>query len=152
MSYVTTQPQLMAAATDNLSWIRSAIAKANAAVAGPTTGLTAAAADEGSAGVSNLFSEFGQDYQGLIRQADAFHSAFTQALAAGANAYSQAEAAAVLLVGGAAAGTGAATAAAQTPLLNTVYSLIIGGSGTPIPSTAYVDSVFRYVQNTFNNA
>jgi hypothetical protein len=152
MSYVTTQPQLMAAATDNLSWIRSAIAEANAAVAGPTTGLTAAAADEVSTAISNLFSEFGQDYQGLIRQADAFHSAFTQALAAGANAYSQAEAAAVSLVGGAAAGTGAATAAPQTPLLNTVYSLIIGGSGTPIPSTAYVDSVFRYVQKTFSNA
>ena len=119
MSYVTTQPQLMAAATDNLSWIRSAIAEANAAVAGPTTGLTAAAADEVSTAVSNLFSEFGQDYQGLIRQADAFHSAFTQALAAGANAYSQAEAAAVSLLGGAAAGTGAATAARRPCSLDT---------------------------------
>ncbi|OBI84778.1 PE family protein [Mycobacterium asiaticum] len=151
MSFLTTQPQFLTAAAENLAGIQASLAQANAAVAGPTTGVAAAAADEVSIAISNLFGQFGQDYQALLQHANAFHTAFTQALTSGANAYAQAETTAqAMLMGGAT--TAAAPAAAQTSLQGTIYSLIIGGSGTPIPSQTYVDKVFNYVQQTFPSA
>lgn len=148
MSYLATQPQLMTAAAENLAGIQSAIAEASSAVAGPTTGLAAAAADEVSAAISNLFGAFGQDYQALIRQTEAYQSAFIQALNAGANAYSQAEAAAMSMLGGGPAGV----APAQTALLGTQFGWFIGGSGNPIPSQTYVSQVLRYVNEAFSVA
>jgi PE-PPE domain/PE family len=139
----------MTAAAENLAGIRGSIAEASAAVAAPTTGLAAAAADEVSAAVSNLFGAFGQDYQALIQQADAYHNAFAQAVTASANAYGSAEAAAASLLGiGAAAGP--AGPSAQTSLQGITSGIIIGGSGTPIPSATYVSQVLRYVNQAFS--
>lgn len=149
MSYLATQPQLMTAAAENLAGIQSSLAEANAAAAGPTTAVAAAAADEVSAAISNLFGTFGQDYQALIREAEAFHNSFAQTLTAGANTYAQAEAAAASALGvGAAAGP--AGPSAQTALTGTQFGLIIGGSGTPIPSATYVNQVLQYVNRAFN--
>ncbi|GAB2995587.1 PE-PPE domain-containing protein [Mycobacterium bourgelatii] len=145
MSFLATQPQLMTLAAENLAGIQTAIAEASATAAGPTTGLVAAAADEVSAAISNLFGAFGQEYQGLVQQAEAYHSAFVQALTAGANAYTQAEAASQQLL----AGASGAAAPAQTALLGDTFAWIIGGSGTPIPSATYVDQVLRYVREAF---
>lgn len=145
MSFLATQPQPMTLAAENLAGIQTAIAEASATAAGPTTGLVAAAADEVSAAISNLFGAFGQEYQGLVRQAEAYHSAFVQALTAGANAYTQAEAASQQLL----AGASGAAAPAQTALLGDTFAWIIGGSGTPIPSATYVDQVLRYVREAF---
>jgi hypothetical protein len=49
MTNLLTEPQLITTAAANVTEIRSAIAAAKAAAAGPTTGMAAAAADEVSA-------------------------------------------------------------------------------------------------------
>ena len=49
MSFVTTHPEMMTAAALDLQGIGSEMAASNAAVAGPTTGVVPAAADEVSA-------------------------------------------------------------------------------------------------------
>lgn len=146
MSYVTTQPDMITAAAENLAGIQTAIADATAAAAGPTTGLAAAAADEVSTAISELFGAFGHDYQALIQEAEAYHSAFVQALAVGANAYARAEAAAQSLLG---IGTAAGAPSAQATLQGTTLGWMIGGSGTPIPSQTYVNEVLRYVNEAF---
>ena len=92
MTGLTTQPQLLTAAAADASEIRSAIGAANAAAAGPTTTLVAAAEDEVSAIAARFFGAYGQEYQALLHQAAAFHDQFVAALAAAGNAYAQAEA------------------------------------------------------------
>ncbi|MHA7653306.1 PE-PPE domain-containing protein [Mycobacterium sp. ML4] len=196
MSYLTTQPQLMSAAAENLAGIRASLAEASAAAAGPTTGLAAAAADEISAAAAQLFGAFGQEYQQVIGQATVFHEEFNRALGAASLAYVEAEVAnAAQVLGGAGGGFGAAASPIEAllapvlaplqPLLSPVQSLLaplqslfgapatptgggtpvsglptptrtyelglfMTGSGTPIPSLAYMDSVRPWVTAGFN--
>jgi len=49
---------------------RSALGAANAAAAGPTTGLVAAAQDEVSAPTAALFGGYGQEYQAVAQAGD----------------------------------------------------------------------------------
>jgi PE family len=93
MSFVIAQPELVQAAAQQLAGIRSALGDASAAAAGPTTGLAAAAADEVSGAIAALFGTFGQEYQAINAQAQAFHAQFVNLLNAGAGAYLSAEAA-----------------------------------------------------------
>jgi PE family len=58
-TYVFTQPQAMATAATDVAGIGSTIREANAAAAGPTTSVVAAAQDEVSA-ISALFGAHGQ--------------------------------------------------------------------------------------------
>ncbi len=163
MSYMTTQPQLMNAAAENLAGIRAALAEASVAAAGPTTGLAAAAADEISAAAAQLFGAFGQEYQQVFGQAAVFHEEFNRALAAASLAYAEAEAANMAQVLGGAGALGAAASPIEAllapvlaplqPLLAPVQLLIgpvqsallapfqslfgapaTGGGGTIIPS------------------
>src|ERR1700758_3023068 len=94
MTYLTAEPEAMAAAAADVEQIGSAINAAHAAAAGPTTGITAMAADEVSAAITKLFGQYGLEYQGVVAQAAVFHSRFTQALSAAGGAYTAAEAAA----------------------------------------------------------
>ncbi|WP_023643011.1 PE family protein, partial [Mycobacterium tuberculosis] len=82
MSYVFAQPSVLAAAATDLAGIGSAINQATAAVAAPTTGLAAAAADEVSTALATLFGAYGQQFQAISAQVAAFHNEFTQRLAA----------------------------------------------------------------------
>ncbi len=66
-----TQPHLIAAATTDVAEINSAIGAANAAAAGPTPGLVAAAQDEVSAAAAALFGGYGKEYQAVLKQAAA---------------------------------------------------------------------------------
>ena len=91
MQYLITAPEALAATAADVARIGTAIDAASAAAAGPISGLPAAAEDEVSAAVAKLFGLYGQEYRALVRQAAAFHSEFTQALAAAGNAYTQAE-------------------------------------------------------------
>ena len=162
MTSLLTQPQLIAAAATDVAEIKSAIGAANAAAAGPTTGLVAAAKDEVSAATARLFSSYAQEYQAVIKQAAAFHEQFTQALAAGGLAYAETEianAAAAskgalgsitqsLLGGGTAASATVATTGAAAPLLKaladpvgTVTTLVLGASGLPIPPPPYIKGI-----------
>src|SRR5271157_1691548 len=93
MSYVIAAPELMTAAATDLANIGSTLNAANVAAAASTTGVIAAAEDEVSLAIANLFSGHAQAYQALSAQAAAFHEQFVQALTAGAGSYVGAEAA-----------------------------------------------------------
>jgi hypothetical protein len=93
MTYVFTQPQAMATAATNVAGIGSAVRQANAAAAGSTTSVVAAAQDEVSAAISALFGGYGHEYQALSAQTALFHDQFVQALTSGGNAYNDTEAA-----------------------------------------------------------
>jgi hypothetical protein len=161
MTSLLTQPQLIAAAATDVAEINSAIGTANAAAAGPTTGLVAAAQDEVSAATARLFSSYAQEYQAVIKQAAAFHEQFTQALAAGGLAYAETEIANAAaaskgalgsitqsLMGGTAASATVAIGGAAAPIMKalsdpvgTVTTLVLGASGLPIPPPAYIKGI-----------
>lgn len=115
----------------------------------------AAAEDEVSAITASLFGAYGREYQAILQQATAFHDQFAAALAAAANAYAAAEAQAAnalgSLTGNAAAGmAGAPTANAALADPPVAISLILGASGVPIPSPAYVAAAYgKYISPYF---
>ncbi|KZS58984.1 PE family protein [Mycobacterium ostraviense] len=151
MSYLLTAPEMVATAATDLDVIAAALHAANAAAAGPTTGLLAAAEDEVSRAVATLFGAFGQEYQAVVTLAAEFHSEFTRALAAAANAYAQAEAAAAnalsafdtqvhsllgpLLPN---AGTGGTIPLTSIASPATQVAFIMGGTAIPYPDAMYV--------------
>jgi hypothetical protein len=168
MPSLLTQPRLIAAAAADVAEINSAIGAANAAAAGPTTGLVAAAQDEVSAAAAALFGGYGKEYQAVLKQAAAFHEEFAAALAAAGNAYAQAEVANASAISGALGeltapvrwllnggpihaplgGGGSPTPTAT--LQGTTIGLIMGGSGEPIPPPSDVTAVLNYVNQNFN--
>ncbi len=170
MSGLITDPEILASTTGELDAIGSAIGAARASAAAPTTGFVAAAQDEVSAAVAKLFSAYGTEYQALLTAAEAFHSEFTQRLAAAGSAYAQAEAAGAAWLSGelgmpvqsllgqtAATGTASAGTGALSSLLtqsgSPVTALIMGGVGNPGPLQAYIDYIeATYVQPLFQNA
>src|SRR6516225_2582657 len=91
MDYLVAAPEMLASTAADIEKIGSAIVDANATAAVPTTGLVAAAEDEVSQAIAELFGGYGQEYHAVLSQATAFHNKFTQALAAAGNAYAQAE-------------------------------------------------------------
>jgi hypothetical protein len=92
MSYLVTVPELVSVAASDLARIGSTLSDANAAAAGPTTGLLAAGEDEVSAAIAALFSGHGQAFQAISAQAAAFHDRFVQLLTSGAGSYAATEA------------------------------------------------------------
>jgi len=163
MSYLVTAPEMLASTAADVEGIGSAISTASASAAGPTTVLSAAAEDEVSAAIANLFGRYGQEYQAAVTQAAAFHYQFTQTLAAAASAYAQAEADDAALVSnalnatvqtllgqtpvgsGTSGGSGALPSMAKSgdPLI----ALIMGGTSNPQPDPNYVTSVYTsYIQ------
>jgi hypothetical protein len=135
-----THPQLLSTAATNAAAIGSALNEAQAAAAGPTTSLVAAAEDEVSAITASLFGAYGREYQALLRQAAAFHDRFVAALSAAGNAYAQAEAEIVGtlgITGGAAPGPGfGAVTQAADPTVDAI--LIMSGSGTATPPVDFM--------------
>lgn len=152
MTNMLAQPAAMAAAAADIAGLGSAISEANAAAATRTTGVLAAAADEVSAATAALFSDYALEYQEVLKLATAFHTEFTQLLAAAGAAYTQAEAAAAALLSGGilSGGTGAGVATGTTasiPALsgNPITTLMMGGTGQPIlsdPILAIIDSAY----------
>lgn len=148
MSDLITVPETLASTATDVHNIGSAINAAGTNAAAPTTGLLAAAEDEVSAAIANLFGAYGREYQALLGQAAGFHSQFTQALAAAAAAYAQAEAAGAALLGVAPVTGGASTggvpmSAVQLPPGDPLIALIMGGTNNPQPDPKYVTSVFN---------
>lgn len=93
MSFVTTQPDALAAAAGSLQGIGSALSAQNAAAAGPTTGVVPAAADEVSALAAAQFAAHAQMYQAVSAQAAAIHEQFVNTLATSSGSYAATEAA-----------------------------------------------------------
>lgn len=87
-------PDFVTAAAADLSSLKAAIDAATSVAGAPTAGVTAAAADEISLGVAELFSSHGQAFQALNAQASSFHQQFVQLLSGSAAQYAGAEAAA----------------------------------------------------------
>jgi hypothetical protein len=171
MSYVLTAPEMLATAATDVENIGSAISTANANAAGPTTGLLPAAEDEVSAAVAKVFGAFGEQYQAVVKQTAAFHSAFTQALAAAGSAYLEAETGNAALTSGpsnalnainapilrlfgqtpvgtgGSSGIGAMTPMAKATSADPLIALIMGGTNNPTPDPGYVTSIFNsYIQ------
>jgi hypothetical protein len=92
MSFLMAAPEMIGSAATDVASIGSTLSEANAAAAAPTTGIVAAASDEVSAAIAELFSGHAHAYQALGAQAAAFHERFVQALTAGARSYVGAEA------------------------------------------------------------
>jgi hypothetical protein len=111
MSFVIATPDLVLSAAQDLAGIRSSLAEAATAAAGPTTGVVAAAQDEVSVAIASLFGNVGQEFQALSAWAQAFHEQFVGLLNSGASAYLSTEAnAAQALLGGGQNLSGAMTA------------------------------------------
>lgn len=156
MSYLLTQPGLMATTAADVAAIGTTINEATVAAAGETTGVVAAAADEVSAAIAKVFDAYAQEWQAVLRRAATLHSEFAQALAAGGSAYAGAEAASL---GALAAGnsvptatgaTGGVTAMTNAALTNPVVSFVLDGSGTPIPPPSFVAAVVsKYLAPNF---
>jgi hypothetical protein len=141
MTYVIAEPQAMASVAAQIDEIGSALNAANAAAAAPTSSLVAAAGDEVSAAVADLFGAFGQEYQAVLAQVEAFQSQFQQTLANAGIAYAETEAAIATTLGLGAPGASAPAlpmAAATPPFVATDLTIFIGGTGTPIPSASFV--------------
>jgi hypothetical protein len=103
MSFVIAAPGLVQGAAQDVAGIGSSLADVTASVAGPTTGVAAAAQDEVSVAIASLFGNFGEEFQALSAQAQAFHAQFVSAMNGSAAAYVGAEAAGQTLMSAAAA-------------------------------------------------
>jgi hypothetical protein len=93
MSFVTTQPDLLASAANQLQGVSSEFQAQNAAAAVPTTAVMPAAADEVSALTAAQFVSHAELYQAIGAQAAAIHDAFVNVLATSAFSYAATEAA-----------------------------------------------------------
>ena len=91
MSFVTTQPEALAAAAGSLQGIGSALSAQNAAAAAPTTGVVPAAADEVSALTAAQFAAHAQMYQAVSAQAAAIQEQFVSTLGISSASYATTE-------------------------------------------------------------
>lgn len=156
MTYVLLEPQILASVATNIEELGSTITAANAEAASPISGLAPAAADEVSEAIAKLFGAYGRQYQAVATRAAAFHTDFTEALAAAGNAYATAETDARALLGG-----GSETPTANSlmsrmtsPLTGNIVAVVMGGSGNPIPNSDYTTGVLRWAafNYTWNTA
>jgi PE family len=93
MTFVTTHPEMLAAAAGQLQEIGAAMNERNAAAATPTLGVVPAAADEVSALTATQFGAHAAAYQNVSAQAAAIHEMFVRILGASAGSYATTEAA-----------------------------------------------------------
>jgi hypothetical protein len=91
MSFVIAEPEMMTAAASDLAAMGSNLSAARAVAAARTVAVIPAAADEVSAGIAHLFSQFAQDYQALAAQAAAFEQPFEHLLTVSAERYAYVE-------------------------------------------------------------
>jgi hypothetical protein len=126
MSFVIAAPEVVTAAAGNLAGIGSTLGEATAAAAAPTTGVAAAAADEVSIALSEIFGTYGRQFQALSAQASAFHNEFVSLLNGGAAAYLSAEAA---NAGQTLANATSAPTAGATSAAGLLGGLLGGGGG-----------------------
>ena len=93
MSYMTTQPDVLAASASTLRDIGCSVSDGSAAAAVPTTAVAPAAADEVSALTAVQFAAHGQMFQAVSAQAAAIHEMFVQTMQVSADSYAATEAA-----------------------------------------------------------
>jgi PE family len=99
VSFVTTQPDALAASANALLGIGSAVNAGNEAAEVPTTGVIPPAADQVSALITAQFVAHAQTYQTVSAQATAIHQQLVATLAVSAASYATTEAASAAAVG-----------------------------------------------------
>jgi PE family len=146
VSFVVTAPELVTESASDLAGIGSSLGEATAAAATPTTGVAAAAADEVSIAISQLFGAHGREFQAASARAAAFHDEFVGLLNRGAAAYLSTEVANVeqgLL--------NAVNAPTQTLLGNgraaLLPELLAPGAAAAVPGGAYGQLVANTTAN-----
>jgi hypothetical protein len=92
MSFMTTVPAALAAASGDMAGIGSVMVAQDAAVAGPTTGVVPAAADVVSGLIATQFAAHAQMYQAVTAMAAQVHSLVVSTLAVDAGSYAATEA------------------------------------------------------------
>lgn len=127
-------PEWVQSAAQELSGIRSTIEQAAKSIAGSTTSISPAAADEVSAAVAAMFGDLGREFQTLSAQTQAFHAEFVKTLNSSVGAYLGAEIAnaqktLASLVPAAAAASAASILDGLTGSLGNLGGLL-GGSGS----------------------
>jgi hypothetical protein len=145
MSFLLAEPQAMVAAATDIEGIGATLSAASAAAAVPTSNVLAAAGDEVSAAIANLFGTFGREYQGVVTQFEAFHNEFQRTLAVAGSAYVQAEAAAATALGAAFAPPAQAATAAAIPWVPNDISLVMSGTGVPIVTNDFLQKANNYI-------
>ena len=93
MTFVTTQPEIMAATAGQLAGLGTELNAQNAAAMVPTTGVTPAAGDEVSALTAAQFASHAEVYQAVSAHAAAVHGLFVSTLGASAGSYAATESA-----------------------------------------------------------
>ncbi|GAB3036233.1 PE family protein [Mycobacterium bourgelatii] len=91
MSHLIVAPPMMMKAAEDLKIIGSDLSTAHAAAAMRTVAVAPAAADEVSAGIAHLFSQYAEGYHALAEKAAAFQAQFVRSLDAARGAYLTAE-------------------------------------------------------------
>ena len=145
LTSVVFEPGIVTSVVADIEGIGSAVGAATAAAAAPTSGLLAAAADEVSEATASFFGSYGQEFQAVIGQVEAYQAQFQQNLAAAANAYVQTEtasAAALQAILGLPAASPFTPPPPAFPLTNPPFStfptaVFIGPTGVPIPPPEY---------------
>lgn len=118
MSFLTTQPEELAAAAGKLENVGTVMEAQNVAAAAPTTtGVIPAAADEVSALQASLFVAYGTLYQQVSAEASAAYQMFVHTLGVSAGTY---------------AATEAANSSAAASPLSSITSLL-GAAPNPVP-------------------
>ncbi|HEY1620374.1 MAG TPA: PE family protein [Streptosporangiaceae bacterium] len=93
MTFVTTQPEMLAVAVGQLTGVGSELKAQNSAAMIPTTAVAPAAADEVSALTAAQFASHAALYQAVSDHAAAIHELFVDVLGASAGSYAATEAA-----------------------------------------------------------
>lgn len=93
MSFLTTQPEALAASAGALQGVGSSVNSGNEAAAGPLTGVVPPAADRVSALIAVQFAAHAQMYQAVSAQAATVHQQFVDTLAISSGSYDATEAA-----------------------------------------------------------
>ncbi|OBK18823.1 PE family protein [Mycobacterium asiaticum] len=139
MAYVWAQSQVMASAAAQVTAIGTAVDAASAAAARSTTGLVSAAADEVSVAITSLLDAYAKEGQQAISQVATLHRQFARSLVTAASAYAGAE---------------SVNVSSLTSMFSSgssgLVTLVMDGSGTPIPPADFVANVVaRYVSPHF---
>jgi PE family len=99
MSWVTSEPEMLSAASGDLAGVGSEMAAQNAVAAVPTNGVLPPAADVVSNLVAAQFLVQAQKYQTLAAMAEEIHSQVVSTLQGSASAYTNTEAANTVATG-----------------------------------------------------
>ena|ERR1700761_7493198 len=126
MSYVMATPEIIAATAADLQAVGSTLDEAHRAATPTTLAVIPAAADEVSAGIGRLFSQYGREFQALAGKAAAFQQQFVHNLLAGGAAYASAEDAIVALLEGLRTGVESIRHALLDPLFNLYGDFVQG--------------------------